>query len=505
MSKQIISPGQALLLLIDRYKQHSTKVAELKEFYLCGVKNRREMRRIWELFRDDALLAYDVSFSNKTINDDPTRRYFETHLAYETLKDNLCHISIDDLKAHDKALRNIPKRNIDADIADVMTGQFEESHDEYGKENADYISKLRKKKIFSQFSYNNRVKIEYLVKNVFLGVINARIDRNLPLPIYDIGIFSEINRGKIELCNQTTTRSQHLGLMKGHMPLPLDDVAKAETTLPFLKPSDQATFIENTTWVNLNFEKLVHPFSNSISGTMLCQLRVLAQLKDAGIKLFTETSSQLSRYIQLFCAARLFHSGGHSLNEFISPLYLPAVRKEFSDIPEFEKIDIKSLYLTNNTSAFENALADTIRYNNMIILRRTLHQELPLAIQKRESVISNFLTVIPAWVTNYEKQTQQQFLSSVRAGCHKHRVIQKNIDKIIEYLKTNQLTKAKNVAHQLTHQIESKFGKTNFFGKKSAAYILVKSIEQSLTEGCSPRTYRVHSIGHYGRPILTHQ
>ena len=62
------------------------------------------------------------------------------------------------------------------------------------------------------------------------------------------------------------------------MPLPQDDIARAEAAIGYLKPSDQAIYNENAAWVQGNFERLVHPFSNSISGTMLCQLRSLARL-----------------------------------------------------------------------------------------------------------------------------------------------------------------------------------------------------------------------------------
>lgn len=43
--------------------------------------------------------------------------------------------------------------------------------------------------------------------------------------------------------DQETTRNQHLGAMKEHMPLAQNDLAYSERILPYLKPSDQASFI----------------------------------------------------------------------------------------------------------------------------------------------------------------------------------------------------------------------------------------------------------------------
>jgi hypothetical protein len=65
----------------------------------------------------------------------------------------------------------------------------------------------------------------------------------LPLNIYGTGVYSDANRGKVMPKDQETTRNQHLGAMTEHMPLAQNDLAYSERILPYLKPSDQASFI----------------------------------------------------------------------------------------------------------------------------------------------------------------------------------------------------------------------------------------------------------------------
>lgn len=117
--------------------------------------------------------------------------------------------------------------------------------------------------------------------------------------------------------------------MKSHMFLPYDDIACRKTVFPLIKPSDQASFIEDSVWTRDNFTRLVHHFSNSISGTMLSQLRVYLKFKSNGINTFTQSLEKLALYSQLSIAAMLYYSGGHSLHEFVAPLTLEATQFYF--------------------------------------------------------------------------------------------------------------------------------------------------------------------------------
>ena len=279
-AKIVISPGQALLLLIDHYKDNERKANELKLLYLSGAINPRATEEIKTCLNDPFLSSWEIAFTPKIIDADPTRRYFETHLAHATLAYGLQDKDVkkEDLEKHIEALSNMIGSDTLRSVQHVLNGQYVNASPLMHKEYADYISKINAGTIFQTFSANDRDVIALLVKSSFLGVVNAQVNKSLPLDLYGKGIYSDEKKGKQLHPDQVTTRSQHLGIMKGHMPLPQDDIARAEAAIGYLKPSDQAIYNENAAWVQGNFERLVHPFSNSISGTMLCQLRSLARL-----------------------------------------------------------------------------------------------------------------------------------------------------------------------------------------------------------------------------------
>ena len=205
--------------------------------------------------------------------------------------------------------------------------------------------------MFPDLSDAEREKVKLLVESSFLGVVNTRYTAFLPLSIYPTGIYSEVNKGKVIKIDQDSTRNQHLGLMKGHMSLAIDDIARGGKETPYLKSSDQATFVEHAQWVKSNFAKMVHPFSHSISGTMLSQLRASAKLRDDGKGVFTDSGEKMGQFSQLLVSAMLFNSGGHTLHEFTAPMSLDSVRDEFRTTPGFHEINLKSMYLTGNDRA----------------------------------------------------------------------------------------------------------------------------------------------------------
>ncbi len=386
MPKHVISPGQGLLLLMNHYKKYRDIVEQLKKLYLSGAANVSQQEEIKSLLEDKILEGYQISYDASVINDDPTRRYFETHLSYETLRENLDKIEMATLTRHVDALIEMlsPEQVIAIDY--ILKGEAKYNDSDLIKEYADYIAKIKFGKIFEEFTVEDRAKIELIVKSSFLVVQKAEGKRsNMPLDIYGKGFFWQ---GKVVIEGQETTRNQNMGLMKGHMPLALDDVARGEQAIPLLKPSDQATFEKDTLaskttegskmteWSKMSFAKMVHPFSNSISGTMLIQLRSIAELRKNGATALTDSAEQMARYIQLLISAMIFGSGGHSLHEFIAPLLLPETRYEFQTIPEFEKISLESMFLTGNEAAFDSALAHTIAYNAMILKRQQLHAQI---------------------------------------------------------------------------------------------------------------------------------
>ena len=152
-----------------------------------------------------------------------------------------------------------------------------------------------------------------------------------------------------------------------------DDIALSEKKISYLKPSDKSIFKENAAWVKYNFNRLVHPFSNSISGTMLVQLRVLAGIKQHHMfdPLFLRIDS-LSSYFKLMTSAMILHSGGHSYFEFLTPITLDAVREEFEDVPGFELLNMQSMLYTGNELAVEKAIVESRAYNRITLRRGEL-------------------------------------------------------------------------------------------------------------------------------------
>ena len=387
MPKTIISPARALLILIDKYRDDAVHVAQLKELYLCGVRGRsaeeyeQRLKVMKQVLDDPSLSAYEISYDPKTISEDPSRRYFETHLAYESLNIGIKNLDKRDLAAQLNALKQGLHHSILAIFEDNLNGESDDSDDTLNKDYADYIAKIKLAKgqpgaLFPELPEEEREKIILLVQCTFLSILNSKLNRDVPLNIYGKGVFSDEYRGKVIIEDQETTRSQHFGLMKGHTPLSRSDIAHSEGSFAYLKPSDQSTFDEQAPWVGELFGQMMHPFSNSISGTMLCQLRCHAYLQERGQNAFTSSAEKFSQYIQLVIATRLFKSGGHSLYEFIAPLAIRDVIEKFKTIPGFEEIDLKSMFLTHNQEGFDKALEDTINYHKALERRAAMHGQI---------------------------------------------------------------------------------------------------------------------------------
>ena len=464
----IISPGQGLLLLIEKNKDNEEVLNRLKKLYLCGAENETESDEIKDLLKNEKLSDYEISYDSKIINDDPTRRYFETHLAYESLKFNLNDINLKEMTDYvDQLKRFIPSepKELREYIESVLRG---EGDSEYPV----YIKRIKEGALFSELSIEDREKICCLVSSAYLGVVAIQFN-TMPINIYGTGIYSDASKGKTLVQDQQTTRNQNLGLLKGHMPLALNDIARADSPLPYLKPSDQATFVEHANWVKINFDKLTHPFSNSISGTMLCQLRSLAKLNQSGSALFVKSASEMQKYLQLFTSSMLFGSGGHTLGEFTAPIGLDAVQKEFRSNGGIKSINLESMYLTGNEAGFNSALQDSINYNNMVLSRRRVHDEMG-------NIQTGLIDKAYNQQQDYSQRISSQYFSFLRVGMKKNEIVQRGLNAIIDYLNVGDHVNAKKAISELATELETKFRKKNIWGQESESYKLVKSIESEV-------------------------
>lgn len=418
----IISPSQAILRLIDYYQSntiidgHDSNVNILIEIYMNGVKSPLDKQKLTsyldkhqsDLFAGDSALLSD---NEELINNDPTKRYFETQLAYETLKQKSANLSVDRLRYfRNELLRLLEERDVEAhqQILSVISRHrvLKGTHSIYS-EYLNYLKRIHDESLFSTgegFSTDARTKIRLLITCSMLSMRCAqsgRVNALLPIQIYGSGLFADKQRGRVlkqdpdldqfkakKRSGKITKNydikrlgTQHYGLMKAHMPVPKNDIAMSETVFDFYKSSETANFDKNAEWPRLNFYRLVHPFSNSISGTVLCQLKLLAFLQSYKVYPLTESKQMFDDYFKVLASSITFFSGGHSLFELVYPAQLPEVITKFRDSAksginlELEKMTISRLFLdANEQSPFQMALKKTIAYDKQLKIKQQMHQ-----------------------------------------------------------------------------------------------------------------------------------
>jgi hypothetical protein len=508
VKKQVISPSQALLLLIDHYKKDPEKVAELKKLYLSGVRieqgdnkrrnfeqNAEDLLKVNQYLADSYLSSYEISMDRKTISNDPTRRYFETHLAYETVKHQIDSVDKELLQKQvdllTTALTSNDPDSEDAKVcARVLTGETHKDDSKLYKEYANYIAKIKSGELYKDLNPEQREKIILVVQSSLLGVANAQArPQDLPLNIYKTAaLYSDHWKGKVAVEDQDSTANPHMGLMKNYMPIAQSDIGTSTNPAPPVKPSDQATFVgtKDAKWVEMNFAGLVHPFSNAISGTMLCQLRNLAEQhkgdenNSSGI---TASAEAMERYSRLFIATMLYGSGGHSLNEYTYPLQLDEVRNEFGDVEGFTEINMGTMFLEHNTVAFDAALSDAIIYNAQTLQRQRLNQDINyVGLLHDQVAIAKSIDVIVQKKEQYESEVEKMPFSKHRTAREKVDIIKPAIDEIILALNKGNVKDSFHLSNELMKKLEKDYGKTGFTGSEKKSYQLAKTVHEVLTE-----------------------
>lgn len=505
--KQIISPNQAILLLMETYKDIDYILDELKKIYLSGAQSSdgktgdkpkigdkpndiEFLKQLIEMEKDKSLKDYTVKFDDRTlIDDDPSRRYFETHLALETLIDSSKEFSTEFLdgqlqKFKDKANLDTlgivsgatksdiqlinkvltPNEDVPTLIAKILSPDVEDieqieailssnpdiqaflaqdenktediqilfeklfvdmqtmlsSHDSksnFFEENKQYFAEYIEAMNFYLKSPDLKArgldaeeqkKIVTLLKMTFLSLFIAQYrNDDLPFRIYGKGIFSPAQRGNLLKEDQDEVRSQNMGVMKSYHPLPSDDAAFSHQASTNVRPADRGTYQKDAKWVKENFDKLVHPYSNSISGTMLIQLAVIMYfIKKENDATFTKKDA-LMDYMRFFISTMLYSSGGHTLNEFVSVMQQEEIRKGFKFIPGFSEIDIHKLFYQGNERAFDKALEDTINYNKTLLAKQRLNAD--LATNKKAVLETDLKTL----TLNYQYY-QQSLLNQIK-------------------------------------------------------------------------------------------
>lgn len=103
---------------------------------------------------------------------------------------------------------------------------------------------------------------------------------------------------------------------------------------------------------------------------------VIKHIKKTTDEALLSSKEKLGAFLALYVSALLFNAGGHSLHEFVAPLGLAQIQEEFADIDGFSTLDLEELFLNSNKDAFDKALDKAIRYNEHMIKKRAVKEEL---------------------------------------------------------------------------------------------------------------------------------
>jgi hypothetical protein len=371
-----ISVGQAILMMIKHYQNQPVMKQLLIRLYINGINTAQSLDLFKELFAQAGFTKqYEMSTDHQMINEDPTRRYFETHLAFETLKNSINELDLHRLNNFCILLQATMTAEQRELIEGYLSGEIKTQDDPFAREYLDAFKKIATDESYACFNGVQKDKLTLLLKCAWFSIVVAK---TMPLNLYGIGMFSEGARGRVAkpapdvqvLARSTKSLSQHFGLMKNYMPVPRDDVAYAEKGFEFVKPADINNVNPQAEWPQQCFSTLIHPFSCALSGTMLAQMRFMRNLVERDHTVFA-SQAQFKNYIRCLTSALLFNSGGHSFYEFVAVLSLPPIRQAFSECAWFSSLSLDDLLKTGNEAALSTALDDTIKYHDVLLAKKS--------------------------------------------------------------------------------------------------------------------------------------
>ena len=434
-----LTVGQAIIVYLSECRDENIQV-KLKKLYLNGVCTQDDKELLDSIRASDALQDFNISRDPEFINNDATRRYFETHLFMNTLKHHLADISFQAIHKHYLSIldlytnfggdldeqkyrdlnevvftRNYEReaasrissglsvddlvKGVDLDfqkneIDDTFLGLIDTERDPNPKR--EYKDLIARVGINNELNLNqdDKEKVVLLIKCARMASFLVELERRfkgagkffvgVDVPgqeVYESGMFLPENRGKISK-NAPSTGSHNLGIIAGKMPLSINDKAFAASSFKYLKPAEMSTYNIDAKWVREVMAQQVHPFINGVSGTIFIQLRMLAALaKNGNLSLDRET---FKPYILLMMSAMGSISGGHSLVEFVGTFQLEQVKdflRAYGSDDLIEGLNLQSMFGDGNYEAFDEALTSTIIYNQQIIAKKRINNQIN-AIQR---------------------------------------------------------------------------------------------------------------------------
>lgn len=396
-----ITVGQALLILLDKKENINKQI--IKKIYLTGPCDTKEEKTLERLLKDPLLSEYNISKSPKIINNDPTRRYFETHLAFNVMQNEVSKMDLNHLKKiYDIFLFRLNYKDryyIKKIFEKVQICDADENIYEF----TEAIYSVYHHPHYNTLSNHDKLKLAYLIP---IGMTGVWAVNSLKLPLAEAfeNEFTETKRGRIKKNGSNHVRTFNFGLLKGHMPVSQDDLAFRGTSLNYVKPSERYNFLPEAKWPNESFKKLVHPFSSSISGTLLALIRFIAHLEASSV--IFDTTQQLATFMNCLISILVYNSGGHSFNEFFQVLELDDIQKAFSYFDGFKEIKLAAFMTDDNQKGLDLALDKTIKYNNQILIKCKLHEELTKGIKLEKAFSHNY----------FEKKSRTQSIAFTKTS-----------------------------------------------------------------------------------------
>lgn len=411
---------QSLTLLAQKY-QNTEIYPIIKSLYLSGVETQDDVLILSQLLDDDLVRNHKHITTRDGINNDPFRRYFESQLCHETLAESLDSLNYDLLNDYHLEILNLIKANglwRNYELLLISPASEYEEFYHIRMENTEGIRILNRPDSYETLKPKNMVEndaINILTKRKNKMLVLAKISyaswyfnimegNRLPLNLYhsDRGHYNNRDRGR-EYRPGQTVQSQTLGIMRSYMALPLDDALLSKQPARYIRPADQSTFVPGAKQPEQGFKSLVSPFSNSISGTMLAQLRVMAKLMSTDDFVYHENEAQLKLYFKTYIAYMIYYSGGHTLDEYIRVLQLPEIKEAFKNVPGFEGLTLNNLFKDENNVAFESTVSKTILYGQHIINKKQVGMEIPSAVRARDINKQNKLSFFHTQDNSFSK------------------------------------------------------------------------------------------------------
>ncbi len=365
-----LTVGQGLLMAIKACQKEGVDpsiIKNLKALYLNGLRSPGDklvIEQIGHCLSDK--LQFSITTRPTDISNDRARRYFETHIAYNMLESSAAKLDTAELQEFTAHLKENLYKHMSGTkrMEYILNGVMHASLNKYELEYAEMIHQLMNHDYhgLSAKACDNLCEI---ARSTILATNNTMYDKKMPADIYADGIFTMgmDGRGRSVKRGHQGNGTSFKGLIKEGTPLPIGDIAQAKTPSPFLRSSDQATFMIESQWSQHLFSRLTQIYSNGISSTTLATLRNILMQKRMGHK---HHGDSFQDYMAAFASLMIFNSGGHSLFEIFEVFKLPQLGEVMQGAGIdglLNKDELMSQWLLEDQSeAFDKAMEATLAY-----------------------------------------------------------------------------------------------------------------------------------------------